>query len=338
MDPVSPHVTRAAVWTGTGVAVQKVELPELRDGETLVRISLATVCGSDLHTVSGRRPAACPSVLGHEAVGTVVAGSRFSIGDRVVWSVTVACGRCVRCRAGRSAKCLSVRKVGHEPFTGDWPLSGTYAEYIVLPAGAAIVRVPDSVADAVAAPAACATATVMAAVESAVAAAGELVGLRVLICGAGMLGVTASAVAARAGARVAVRDIDTDRLELAQRFGGEPDMGGPADVVIDFSGSSAAVGAAVSRLDVGGVLVLAGSVLPGPPVKIDPEVVVRQWLTITGVHNYEPRHLGQAMLFLERTRDAYPWRSVVAEPVDLDALGSVLTTPPPGILRCAIRP
>ena len=109
-------MTRAAVWDGSAIAVREVRLPEPGPGETLIRISTATVCGSDLHTVSGRRPAPCPSILGHEAVGVVVAtgaDSPVSVGDRVVWSGTVSCGDCPRCRAGLSAKCCSVRKVGH---------------------------------------------------------------------------------------------------------------------------------------------------------------------------------------------------------------------------------
>lgn len=74
MDPFTPRVTMAAVWTGgTGIELRKVDIPELVDGDVLVRVRLATVCGSDLHTVTGRRPAACPSILGHEAVGDVVA-------------------------------------------------------------------------------------------------------------------------------------------------------------------------------------------------------------------------------------------------------------------------
>ena len=336
MDTVAPGVTRAAVWTGSGVDVQKVDLPELARGETLVRVRLATVCGSDLHTVTRRRRAPCPSVLGHEAVGTVVAGGTrsISVGDRVVWSVTVSCGRCARCRSGFTAKCTSVRKVGHERFDGDWPLSGAYAEHVVLPHGTAMAKVPDAMPDAVAAPAACATATVMATLE----AAGNVGGRRVLVIGAGMLGLTAAAALAEAGARVRVTDVDPQRLEMVSRFGGTPDGGGSVDAAIDFSGSSDAIDLAFARLSTGGVLVLAGSVMPGRRVEVSPETIVRQWLTITGVHNYEPRHLTRAVKFLERTLEAYPWRSMVADPVDLDAIASALTPAPAGKLRAAIKP
>lgn len=335
MDPVIGDLTaggrrtRAAVWTGTGVDLREVALPDLDIGELLVRVDLATVCGSDLHTVSGRRPAPCPSVLGHEAVGRVV-GS----GQRVVWGVTVACGRCDRCESGRTAKCRNVRKVGHERYDGAWPLSGGYAQHIVLPAGSCVVPVPEIVPDTVAAPAACATATVMAALEQ----AGDLDGRRVLICGAGMLGVTATAACAVAGARVWVTDPDPVRLGIAERFGGRPDDGAAVDTAIDFSGSSVAVARCLDRLDVGGVLVLAGSVTPGPAVPLDPEAVVRRWLTVTGVHNYEPRHLEQAVRFLAETVGIYPWDEVVGEPVGLDGLAEALVPPAAGLLRAAVAP
>lgn len=335
MDSVPPGVSRAAVWTGKGVEVQDVAVP--RGDELIVRIGLATVCGSDLHTVAGRRNSPCPSVLGHEAVGEVVVSDPhrgLSVGDRVVWSVTAVCGMCPRCRAGRTAKCTVVRKVGHEPFGGDWPLSGTYAEYIALPAGVTVVRVPDGLDDRVAAPAACATATVMAGLE----VAGVVAERRVLICGAGMLGVTAAAACADAGAHVRATDRAADRVRLAGRFGAAADAGGPVDVAIDFTGAADVVEAAVARLDIGGVLVLAGSVMPGRPVSLDPESVVRNWWTIGGVHNYEPRHLEQAVAFLHRTRDAYPWAAVVSDPVGLDDIDSVLISTPPGMLRAAVAP
>ncbi|WP_280420979.1 zinc-binding dehydrogenase [Nocardia carnea] len=338
MDTLPRRLTRAAVWSADGVRVRELELPAPGPGELLVRVDLATVCGSDLHTVSGRRSAPSPSILGHEAVGRVVAagpGADQEAGDRIVWSVTAVCGRCARCRRGFTAKCEHVRKVGHEAFTGDWPLSGGYAEHILLPAGVTTVSVPETVPDAVAAPAGCATATVMAVLD----AAGDLAGRRVLICGAGMLGVTAVGACAERGARVSISDPHPERRDLASRFGAAPDTGGGSvDIVLDFSGSATAVAAALSRLDLGGTVVLAGSVTPGPTVALDPEAVVRGWLTITGVHNYEPRHLVHAVEFLTRTHDTLPWNGLVAAPVGLDAIDTVLTPPPREVLRASVNP
>ncbi|ROZ48955.1 dehydrogenase [Rhodococcus sp. WS3] len=347
MDQITPRLTQAAVWTPDGIDIRTLDIPELAPGDVLVRIDLATVCGSDLHTVSGRRPAACPSVLGHEAVGKVAAigdgnrpavvgdGGSLVVGDRVVWSVTVPCQQCPRCASGFTAKCIGVRKVGHESARGDWVLSGSYAEHIVLPRGTAIARVPDAMPDSVAAPAACATATVMAALE----AAGALTGKRVLIFGAGMLGVTAAAASAECkAATVRVIDQDPLRQRLSRAFGAVDDDGDSTDVAIDFTGAAAAVQSAFGRLDIGGRLVLAGSVTPGPPISVDPERVVRRWLTITGIHNYEPRHLAQAIAFLGATGEQYPWAELVDTPVPLADLTRVLAPTPPGILRSSVSP
>lgn len=345
MDSIAGLTTTvAAVWRGgSAVTLETVPLPEPTAGGLVVAVDLATVCGSDRHTVAGRRDAPCPSVLGHEAVGHVVAageGAPAAAGERVVWGVTVSCGSCDRCVAGRTAKCRRLRKVGHEPFDGDWPLSGGYAAHLALPAGATLVPVPDTLPDVLAAPAACATATVMAALE----AAGPLAGARVLICGGGMLGLTAAAAATDAGAAaVLVTEVDPGRRELAGAFGATatlpPDVPPPAaDVALEFSGSSAAAATALAALDIGGRLVLAGAVTPVQPVPVDPERVVRHWLTITGVHNYEPRHLTEAIRYLDARRDAWPWQRLVSPPERLDQVGAILTRRAAAAPRAAVVP
>lgn len=347
----SPATTSAAVWDGPtgGVQVVRVPVPALRAGEVLVEIDLATVCGSDRHTVSGRRPGPAPSVLGHEAVGRVVEvgpggaaaadGSQVAAGDRVVWGIAVSCGDCDRCRSGRTAKCRRVRKVGHEPFHSSWPLSGTYARHIALPRGAVIVPAPTELADEVAAPAACATATVMAALE----AAGPVAGRRTLVSGCGMLGLAATAALRDAGAAtIAVTDPSGDRRRVALAMGADTAHGTderlpPVDVAIEVSGAASAVTGAFATLALGGVLVLAGSVSPGPQVLLDPERVVRQWLTVRGVHNYEPRHLQQAIDLLVRTR-SLDWSGLVEPAVALTDLTEILTGRPGIRPRAAVRP
>ncbi|GAA4204136.1 alcohol dehydrogenase catalytic domain-containing protein [Streptosporangium oxazolinicum] len=344
---------RVQVWTGgAGFEERRVPLPEPGPGETLVRVRLATVCGSDLHTVSGRRPGPAPGVLGHEGVGEVVAagpgavtvaGEPLVLGDRVVWGVVVSCGDCDRCRAGRAAKCRRARKIGHEPYEGG-ELFGCYATHVHLPTGMPIVAAPRELPDAVAAPAGCATATVAAVMAAAIAAAGPLTGRRVLVSGAGMLGLTAMAMAAEAGAaEITAVDLDADRLRLAAAFGatraGTPDEPPPtADVALEFSGAAGAVASGLAALDVGGVLVLAGSVAPGPAVAVDPERVVRNWLTVTGVHNYESHHLADAITFLARTAATRPWGDLVAEPVPLSATASALGAGPGRAPRASVAP
>lgn len=358
--PTPPEHATAMVWTGgtdpsEAFVLDRIPI-DLAADDALVGIDLATVCGSDRHTVSGRRSSPCPSVLGHEAVGQLlvvppgrraVDGTALQVGDRVIWSVIDSCpdAGCARCRAGYSAKCHRLRKVGHEPTDLGWPLSGGYASHQVLPPGVAIVRVPDQVADGPAATAACALATVMACLE---AGTGQwpsgLAGQRVLIFGAGMLGLYAAAVAASAGA-TSIRVIDPApvRRELATRFGatatGDPDDGvdDRVDLVLELSGAPSSVARGLASLDIGGTLVLAGSVTPTEPVPVNPEAVVRGWLTIRGVHNYEPRHLARAVAFLADT--TWPWQQVIAEPADLARLPELISAEAPdGILRMSVRP
>ncbi len=343
--------TTAAVWRGDGdIAVEPIAVPPLSSGDVLVRVRLATVCGSDRHTVSGRRAQPCPSILGHETVGEIVAlsaddsydvdGRALQLGQRVIWSVTLPCGTCDRCRAGVSAKCRTVRKAGHQALHSDWGLSGGYAQHVLLPKGLAIAVVDDDLSDAVAAPAACATATVMAVVER----AGALAGRRVVVIGAGMLGLGAIAAAAAAGAAgVTAVDPDPERRDLARQFGATDVAlsardAGSCDVLLEFSGSSSALHDGLGGLDVQGVAVLAGAVAADAPVAFDPERVVRRQLSILGVHNYEPRHLSAALRFLSDTGERFPWSALVAEPRPLDDLVKLLVNPPGSCPRYSIAP
>lgn len=313
----------AQVWQGGGnFQVIETSLPPLGEGEVLVRLSTATICGSDRHTVSGRRSGACPSILGHEGVGVVVDSRRQGTepGERVVFSVTSSCGHCVNCLRGLTAKCETVLKAGHESFAGDWPLSGTYASHIHLLAGQAIEPVPVEVPDALASTAGCAVATVMAVLES----AGDLAGRRVMVNGIGMLGVIA-VVAARAqgAAHIIACDPNPVSRELVESLADvivAPGGAHTVDVALELSGATAGVEACIQSLDTGGTAVLAGTVAPGPDVAVNPEWLVRGWRTITGVHNFEPRHLTQAVEFLASEGHNLPFDRIFGGPVRLDQL------------------
>ena len=325
----------AQLWLGgSDFRAEHVDPPEIADGELLIALSVAAVCGSDRHTVTGRRPGPYPSILGHEGVGTVVAGHRpgIAVGDRVVFSVTDSCGNCPRCRAGLSAKCISVRKVGHEPYGGNWLLNGTYASHIHIQSGQAVEVLPDHVTDDAAAVAGCSIATVMAALEK----AGPLRDRTVLINGLGMLGLSAVVAARAAGAaRVIAVDPDEQARAVAKGLADETVAalvpGTVVDVALELSGVRAGVQAAVGALDLGGVAVLAGSVAPTSPVDVDPEWVVRGWRTITGVHNYEPRHLGIAVSFLEEHQNVLPWEEIIGHRYGLAGLPDAFLSASPGL-------
>ena len=337
----------AWVWHGGGeFRAEQLAVPAPGPGEAVVTLAAATVCGSDRHTVSGRRSAACPSVLGHEGVGVVTAsngartvdGALLEPGDRVVFGGTSTCGHCTPCLRGLTAKCESVRKVGHEALASDWPLSGTYATHILLRAGIAVVTVPASLPDGVAATAGCAVATVMAMLER----AGDLTGRRVLVSGLGMLGTVAVAAALdRGAAEVCAVDLHEDRRATARAVGAaqvadDAAQLGTVDVALELSGHPAGVTACLDALDLGGTAVLAGSVAPAGTVAVDPEWIVRGWRTVTGVHNYEPRHLRQAVDFLASGAHGLPWDEVLGGPIAPEELGREFTGPAPGTLRTVV--
>lgn len=351
-------VIKALVWNGGhDFTLESFPRPDLASGDMLVRVSMAAICGSDRHTVSGIRSQPCPSILGHEGVGVVedVAGDAAAkVGERIVWSVTSPCWGCDRCRRGLTAKCRTVTKAGHETLAGQWPFSGSYASHILIPAGHPVVVVPADVEDAAAAIAACAGATVMAVIEAAyrgltgalsVGSGGvdvcpSLEEDSVLVVGAGMLGLLAVMAAREAGARsITVVEPDEARRSLAELAGadrvcspGELNLG-TFDVVLEFSGAAAAISAGLTSVATGGVMVLAGSVYPGPPVEVIPEAITRGWHTITGVHNYESRHLVAALRLFgtPAAKCVFASDGVLAGPVGLEDVPEVFRNAPWGL-------
>lgn len=342
-----PEAT-AMLFMRTGKPHEPVAVPQVRlaPGEVLVETEFATVCGSDVHTVLGHRSEATPLVLGHEAVGRVVAlgseapvgigGVPVQLGDRVVWSVVVHCGSCDRCQRGLPQKCRHLRKYGHERIEQGWELTGGYATHVHLRAGTAILSVKEDLPAAVLAPAGCGIATAWAALAAAERTV-SFEGATALITGGGLIGLAAAAMANERGAHVVLSDPEPGRRALAERFGVaaviDPVMGEPAavdarygsvDVVIEASGSPRAIHTGIESAGVGAAIVLVGSVFPSDPISLAPERVVRRQLSISGVHNYAPEHLAGAVEFLERNWQRYPFEGLVGETYALGELDAAL--------------
>jgi putative phosphonate catabolism associated alcohol dehydrogenase len=343
-----------------------VESVRLGPLEVLVEIELATICGSDVHTSAGHRAAPAPLILGHEQLGRIVAlgtggpqaadGAVLAIGDRVLWSIAASCGRCDRCAAGLPQKCRTMRKYGHEEFTQPWALSGGFATHMHLLAGTAILRLPESVPAAVLAPVSCGTATAWAAL-----AAAERMrrspATTALITGAGLIGLTLTAMASDRGIRTVVADPDPSRRRLATRFGAtatydpladpaDRDRGVAAagaeegfDLVVEASGARAAVAGTLTAAAVGGVIVLVGSVFATEPVPLDPERLVRRLITVTGVHNYAADDLAAATAYILERWSAHPFAELVGDTVALaDLDDGIRRSGPGGPVRIAVDP
>jgi len=357
MPPPDHSTGRALLFHGSGRGWQEIPqpFPEPGPGEIVVRVEAATLCTSDLHSLHGRRACPVPTVLGHETVGRIVAwgegteprdiaGAPLPVGARVTWAVVASCGRCVRCRGGLPQKCVAGVKYGHEPFTGPAPWSGGLATWVLLSPGTALVRIPTDLPAALAAPASCATATVMHAWE----VLGGPEGRRVVVTGAGLIGLSAVAVARAGGAlEVVVVEPDARRRDLARAVGAtaarSPQEHAAAndefDAWLEASGQPAAWEATIARLAIGGRAALVGSVFPAPAVGFDLEGAVRRCLMIAGVHNYAPRHLAGALGWLTSRTGDDPLAGLVGRWFALgDHAAALHAAADPGTVRVGFRP
>lgn len=234
---------------------QQMEVRALQPGEVLVRVVATTLCGSDLHTLKGRRKVATPTILGHEILGKVVAfGEGHSrqdyfheplhVGDRVTWAIVAHCGQCCYCQWDLPQKCEKSVKYGHETTAVHGALTGGLAEYVILAPRTSIFRLPSHLENGVACPANCATATVAGALQRTrplrdwqarnaalptsrlrlekLTQQKPLAGSHVLVLGGGMLGVTACAMSKWLGAEyvVCVEPLE-NRRELVKQFGAD---------------------------------------------------------------------------------------------------------------------
>jgi 2-desacetyl-2-hydroxyethyl bacteriochlorophyllide A dehydrogenase len=281
---------RAAVLRAFGRAlrVEDREEPEAGPGETLLRVRAAGLCGTDLKLIDGALGPSIrlPLIPGHEVAGQVVGGDgAFAPGARVACYVYISCGACPFCLAGRTTVCPSAVRIGLER-------DGGLSEYVAVPTSI-LIEIPPAVSYEAAAVAMDSVAAPWAALHRAGAVrAGE----RVLVLGAGGLGLNAVQIACASGARVAAVDLAEQRLQAARAAGAElavtPDeLGrlrawapGGVDLLVELSGAPDAFGHAVSAVKPGGRVVLCGY-RPGTPYPLDSAAVVLGELTLAGSRN-----------------------------------------------------
>ena len=198
--------------------IRDLPVPEPGPEEALVRIDAAGVCHSDLHVARGEWAGVTPSVLGHEAIGTVTAlgpgaDAFVAVGDRVVLGLGGGtggtwCGACRHCLAGRPRLCPQGR-----------PIVGTFAEYFTVWAKS-LVTLPDHVGNEEAS-LACGGLTAYGAVKK-LLDHHVLPGRPVAIVGAaGGLGHYAVQLALAFGYRVVGIDVGEERLEFVRSLGAE---------------------------------------------------------------------------------------------------------------------
>lgn len=321
---------------------RQLSLPEPGPGEVMVGIDYTTICTSDLHTYYGRRGGHCPSILGHEIIGKVVKtgpgkvtdywGTPLQTGDAVTWSVYAHDHEGKMAQKGMPQKSADLYKYGHELFDERQILSGGFASHCHLQAGTDIYKLPEALSRKEAAPLNCTHATIAGALRL----AGDLSRKNVLVVGAGMLGLSACAMAREAGAgQVYAMDIQENRLEIALKFGvdagldgqrsteslkAELEARGGIDIVIETSGVPSAMEKGLELLNIGGINVWVGAVYSQRDLSINAEKIVRKLLTIKGLHNYIPADLAEAIRFLAASHQKYPFAELVGEEFPLEQL------------------
>lgn len=272
---------RAAVVHGSGdIRVEARPVPEPGPGEVLIQVMAAGVCGSDAgvyaavpesmpldheHPVTHHRG---PLILGHEFAGEIVATGPLvperRLGALCACGAGVSCGACRHCRQGRTNLCQSY-------FTLGWARDGGLAEFVAAPATICLdVDGLGLAADTAA------LAQPMAIAVHAVRRGRVATGDRVVVIGAGGIGVFAAFVAAQYGAEVTVLDLDSARLRVAAELGAaqtiavgagealEPDFA--ADVVLEVSGSGGGFRNAAALIGRGTRVVTVGV---QPPREVD---------------------------------------------------------------------
>jgi threonine dehydrogenase-like Zn-dependent dehydrogenase len=238
---------RAHVFHGIGrTGIERLPIPKPKAGEALVRVTLTTICGTDLHIVRGEYPVKPGLVIGHEPVGIIaelgpgVAG--YEVGERVLIGAITPCGQCRACLSGHLSQCGHGE--GYEAL-GGWrfgnTINGAQAEYLIVPAAQAnLAKIPDALTDEQVVLLADIASTGISGAES----GGIRIGDVVAVFAQGPIGLCATAGAKLMGAALVIGiDRNPARLEVARRMG--------ADVVLDSRECD--VLAEIKRMSPGGV-------------------------------------------------------------------------------------
>jgi alcohol dehydrogenase len=230
LNGINMSTMRATVFRGVNdIRVEEVPRPNAGIGEAVIRITLTTICGTDLHIVRGEYPVQPGLVIGHEPVGVIdelgpgVTG--YKVGDRVLVGAITPCGQCRACLSGQHSQCGHGE--GYQPI-GGWrfgnTINGAQAEYLLVPyAQANLAKIPDGLTDEQVVLLADIASTGFSGAESGHVRIGDAV----VVFAQGPIGLCATAGAKMMGASLVIGvDGDENRLKMARKMG--------ADVVLNY--------------------------------------------------------------------------------------------------------
>jgi len=264
---------RATVFHGKDdIRVNEVIRPHAEIGEAVMRVTLTTICGTDLHIARGEYPVRPGLIIGHEPVGVIEelgeGVSGYNIGDRVLVGAITPCGQCRACLSGNLSQCG--HGGGYEAL-GGWrfgnTINGAQAEYLLVPhAQANLAKIPDELTDEQVVLLADIASTGFSGAES-----GQIkIGDAVVVFAQGPIGLCATAGAKLMGAALIIGvDGDANRLAMSKKMGADVTLdyrdcdpvtevkkltGGGADVAIEALGTQQTFESALRSLRPGGTL------------------------------------------------------------------------------------
>jgi threonine dehydrogenase-like Zn-dependent dehydrogenase len=217
---------RALVFRGPNqIGIEQTPIPRPGPGEAVIRVTLTTICGTDLHILKGEYPVKSGLVIGHEPVGVIhelgVGLTGYAVGERALVGAITPCGQCNYCLSGDWSQCGG--PIGGWKFGNT--MNGAQAEYLLVPnAQANLAKIPDDLSDEQVVLLADIASTGISAAES-----GEVkIGDTVAVFAQGPIGLCATAGAKLKGAGFIIAvESDAVRSEMARRMG--------ADVVVDHT-------------------------------------------------------------------------------------------------------
>ena len=238
------QMMNAAVFTGPGrIALDRKPMPEAGPGEAVVKVTMTTICGTDVHILKGEYPVVPGLTIGHEPVGVIAelgpGVEGYEIGQRVVVGAITPCGQCHSCLEAHQSQC------GGHPM-GGWrfgnTIDGCQAEYVRVPfAMANLTLIPGGLTDEQVLMCPDIMSTGFGGAENGAIRIGDTVA----VFAQGPIGLCATAGARLRGAsRIIAVDAVPERLEMARRLGADHVIDyrttDPVQAILDYTGGQGA--------------------------------------------------------------------------------------------------
>lgn len=296
-----------AVMTRPGeIEFIEIPIPELNEGEVIVKIMRIGICGSDIHVYHGKHPyTSYPVVQGHEVSGEIAKVGdgikQFKVGDKVTIQPQVVCGKCFSCIHGNYHICDELKVMGFQT-------TGTASEYFKVDASK-LLKLPEDMSfdeGAMVEP--------LAVAVHALSRAGEIKGKKILVLGAGPIGNLVAQSAKGLGAKaVMITDLSDYRLQKAKECGidfcvntKDQDIGkvlldnfgqDKADLILECVGVNTTMSQAVLNARKGSAIIVVG--VFGSKATIDLGLVQDRELMLIGTLMYQEKDYIKAIELIE---------------------------------------